>query len=103
MSFINSYNLKVIEDTLNTVHPKQIINKVDNLKITLFKIKYEYNTNRGNKKQGEKYLLLPCLNPQVNLREELDDYIENYNESNKHRQISNVKFLDGQCLGYIHI
>jgi hypothetical protein len=28
---MNSYNLNAIQDTLNKVHPMQIINKVDNL------------------------------------------------------------------------
>jgi ATP-dependent Zn protease len=100
---VNSYNLNVIQDTLNKVHPKQIINKIDNLNITMFKVTYEYITVRNNKKQGEKYFLLNTLNPQADLKNELNKWTEDYNENNKHRQISNVKFLESQCLGYLSI
>lgn len=100
---MNSYNLNVIQDTLNKVHPKQIVNRVENLKVSMFKVKYEYVTNRNNKKQGEKYFLLNILNPQANLEQELLIWKEDYNKLNEHRQISNVKLLESQCLGYINI
>lgn len=100
---MNSYNLNVIQDTLNKIHPHQIVNRVENLNVSMFKIRYEYITNRNNKKQGEKYFLLNSLNPQADLEKELFAWAKDYNEQNKHRQISNVKFLEGQCLGYIHI
>ena len=76
---MNSYNLKGIQETLNKAHPKQIINKVGNLKF------------------------IDTFNPQHNLEEELNKWVIDYNEENKHRQISNVKFLGSQCLGYLNI
>lgn len=100
---MNSYNLKGIQDTLNKVHPKQIINKVGNLKCGLFEVKYEYTTNRNNKKEGIKYFFLDTFNPQHNLENELNQWVIDYNNENKHRQISNVKFLGSQCLGYLNI
>lgn len=100
---MNSYNLNVIQDTLNKAHPYQIINKVENLNVSMFKVRYEYITNRNNKRQGNKYFLLNSLNPQADLENELFIWVKDYNEQNEHRQISNVKFLEGQCLGYIHI
>lgn len=100
---MGSYNLKLIEDTLNTVHPKQIINKVGNISFTLYKVIYEHMTNRGNLKKAEKYFLLNTLNPDVNMKQELQQWVIEYNTENKHRQISNVKFLDSQCLGFINI
>lgn len=100
---MNSYNLNLIQDTLNKIHPRQIVNRVENLKVSMFKVKYEYNTTRNNKKQGEKYFLLNTFNPQADLKAELDKWVEEYNDSNKHRQISNVKFLESQCLGYLNI
>lgn len=100
---MNSYNLDVIQDTLNKIHPKQIMNKVGDFKITMFQVKYEYITNRNNKKQGEKYFLLNSLNPNPDLEKELNEWSVDYNKNNEHRQISNVKFLEGQCLGYISI
>ncbi|WP_291567098.1 MULTISPECIES: hypothetical protein [unclassified Clostridium] len=98
-----SYNLKLIEDTLNTVHPKQIINKAKDINFTFYKVNYEYTTNKGNIKDGEKYFLLDTLNPEVNMQQELQQWVIEYNNKNEHRQISNVKFLGSQCLGYINI
>lgn len=100
---MNSYNLNVIQDTLNKVHPMQIVNKVDNLKVSLFEVNYEYTTTRGNSKKGKKYFLLNQFNPQADLQKELQEYTQDYNKNNEHRQISNVKFLDGQCLGFLSI
>lgn len=100
---INSYNLSLIQDTLNKSHPKQIISNVDSLSISMFSVSYEYITNRNNKKQGKKYFILNTLNPQADIKRELENWTEKYNEENKHRQISNVKLLDSRCLGYLHI
>lgn len=98
-----SYKLDLIQETLNKIHPKQIVNRVENLTVSMFQVKYEYNTTRNNKKEGEKYFLLNAFNPQTDLKAELDKWVEEYNESNKHRQISNVKFLESKCLGYLNI
>lgn len=95
--------LKAIEDTLNKAHPKQIINKVGNLKCSLFEVKYEYTTNRNNKKDGVKYFFLDTFNPQHDLENELNQWVINYNNENEHRRISNVKLLESQCLGYLNI
>lgn len=100
---MGSYNLKLIEDTLNTAHPKQIINKVGDISFTLHKVIYEHFTSRGNLKKKEKYFLLNTVNPEVDMQEELDKWIEEYNAENMHRQISKGKVLDSQCLGYINI
>lgn len=101
---MNSYNLSKIQETLNKVHPKQVVNRLNfDCKISLHEVKYEYITNRSNKKEGIKYFLLNELNPNPDYNKELESFMKNYNEENKHRQISNVKFLDGKCLGYINI
>ena len=100
---LNSYNLKGIQDKLNGIHPKQIVNRVGNLKFSMFEVKYEYLTNRNNKWQGEKVFLIDTYNPQIDLSVELNKWVEDYNKENVHRQISNVKFLDGQCIGYLNI
>lgn len=100
---MNSYNLKGIQEILNKAHPKQIINKVGNLRFSLFEVKYQYTTNRNNKKEGIKYFFIDTFSPQHNLEEELNKWVIDYNEENKHRQISNVKLLESQCLGYLNI
>ena len=55
---MNSYNLEGIQEVLNKIHPKQIINRVGNLKFSLFEVKYQYTTNRNNRKEGTKYFLI---------------------------------------------
>lgn len=101
---MNSYNLLKIQEIMNNTHPKQIVNRIgDDIKFSFHEIEYEYTTNRNNKRIGVKYFLLKGFNPRPDYKKELIDYVEYYNEINKHRQISNVKFLDGQCLGYLNI
>lgn len=100
---MNCYKLEEIQKTLNSIHPKQIVSKVENLNVSMHHAKYKYTTARGNVKEGEKYFLLNTLNPQADINKELMEWSQEYNENNKHRQISNVKFLESKCLGYIHI
>lgn len=100
---MGAYNLQAIEEELNKAHPKQIINKVGDIHLTMYKVIYEHLTNRGNLKKKEKYFLLNTLSPEVDMQKELDKWIEEYNIENKHRQISKGKVLDSQCLGYINI
>lgn len=98
-----SYNLEKIEKILNTTHPKQIVSRVDSIHIMLFKASYSYTTSRNNKKSAEKYFLVNSLNPSYNIKQEFYEWLEEYNQKNIHRQISNVKFLEGQCIGFINI
>lgn len=97
------WNLKELQDTLNKVHPKQMVNKANNTVISVFKVKYKYVTNRNNKRQGEKVFVLNTYNPQTDLTTDLNKWVEDFNKENMHRQISNVKILDSQCIGYINI
>ena len=69
----------------------------------MFEVKYQYTTNRNNKKEGIKYFFIDTFNPQHNIEAELNKWVIDYNEENKHRQISNVKFLESQCLGFLNI
>ena len=75
--FVNSYNLEGIQEILNKVHPKQIINKVGNLKFSLFEVKYQYTTNRNNKREGTKYFFIDTFNPQDDLEKELNEKHKN--------------------------
>ena len=101
---MNSYNLKGIEDTLNKIHPMNVVNKVGNININLFKVKIEYTTSRKNKKQRELYFLVNTLNPQHKLNTEIIEWEKDYNsKKNEHKQISNVTILESLCLGFISI
>lgn len=97
------WNLKEMENTLNKIHPKQIVNNANNTVISMFKVNYEYKTNRNNKRNGEKVFILNTYNPQTDLTEHLNKWVEDFNNENSHRQISNVKLLGSQCIGYINI
>ena len=101
---MNSYNLKEIEETLNKIHPMNVVNKVGNININLFKAKIEYVTSRKNKKQRELYFLINTFNPQYKLDTEILEWESDYNShKNEHKQISNVTILESECLGYLSI
>lgn len=100
---MNSYNLKQIEDTLNNVHPMNIINKV-NCNMSLFKVKIEYITARKNKRERDLYFNINTCNPQYNLTKDVIEWETDYNKNkDKHRQISNAIILESQCLGFLRI
>lgn len=101
-------NIKLIslledQDTLKVsfkdIHPKQIISNLT-LKVTVYKVNYEYTTLRGNKRKGLKYFIFQTLNPELNMKSELLKWVNKYNNENKHRQLLNVKILNSECLGY---
>lgn len=97
------YKVDSLIDILNSIHPKQLIRECDEVKLSIHKVRYKYKTIRGNEKQGEKYFILNSINPQYDTKEKLNKWVSEYNHLNKHRQISNVEFLDSLCLGYICI
>lgn len=100
---MNSYNLQTIEDTLNKVHPMNVINKV-NIKMSLFKVKIEYVTARNNKRQRELYFNIDTYNPQYDLTDDLREWENNYNKNkDKHKQISNAIILESLCIGFLRI
>lgn len=101
---MNSYNLQNIENTLNKIHPMNLINKVDGLSVCLFKSTIEYVTARKNKKQRVLHFLINTYNPQYNLENEVKEWQDNYNSNkDKHRQISNAIILESLCEGFLHI
>lgn len=101
---MNSINLSEVEKLLNSLNPMQVINDLnDDVHITIHRINYSYTTIRGNKKNGVKYLITNSLDPQINLKEKLDIWVKDFNKNKPYRAISNVKFLDGSCIGLISI
>ena len=96
-------NLSVMEDKLNNLNPKQIISDVGKVNISLYYIKYSYTTVRNNRKTAEKYFLKKIIDPQLNVKDMLFKWVEKFNCENPHRAISNVKFLEGSCIGAILI
>lgn len=101
---MNSYNLQNIENTLNKVHPMNLVNKVENLSVCLFKTTIEYVTARKNKRQRVLYFVINTYNPQYDLINEVKEWQDNYNlNKDKHKQISNAIILESLCEGFLHI
>ncbi|MEG2289658.1 MAG: hypothetical protein RSC24_06790 [Clostridium sp.] len=100
---MNAINLLEVENLLQSINPMQLIRDVGDIRMTLHKIKYTYTTVRGNKKDGIKYLITDSINPQIDLNAKLLSWVEEFNNNKPHRAISNVKFLEGSCVGLITI
>lgn len=101
---MNSYNLKNIENTINKIHPMNLINKIDGLAICLFKTTIEYVTARKNKRQRVLYFVINTYNPQYDLTNEVKEWEDNYNlNKDKHKQISNAIILESLCEGFLRI
>lgn len=97
-------NLKQIEETVNKIHPMNIVNKVGELNICLFKVIIEYTTARKNKRQRELLFLLNTVNIEDDLKNEVSLWQENYNfNKSENRRISNAIILDKSCVGLIRI
>lgn len=81
-------------------HPKQIIS--ENVSIPIWKVKYKYNTARGNPKTATKYLILEeCAWDMVD--NEFMSHIKSINEKYPERKLSNVEILDAEFMGKVYI
>jgi hypothetical protein len=89
-------------EEMQSLHPLQIIS--DDIEVPIWRIKYSYLTQRGNKKEATKYLFkdescYDCIDNEFNL------YIQRFNEEHQDRMLSNVEILDAEYIGksYLHI
>jgi len=62
---------KEVRDVLKDVHPSMVIG-FGALALRFYKIRYSYQTIRGNEKEGIKYLLLPPSDPTYALEEHFE-------------------------------
>lgn len=76
------------KDLLHDISLKLIPTKI---KQNVWKITYSYRTKRGNNKENHKYVI---ANDGIDARIDFLNYINEFNESNKHRSLSNVKILE---------
>lgn len=79
----------------NDINIKFIENKES---FFIYKIIYSYETVRKNKKQNFKYV---PASKWENAFEAFFNYIEDFNENNEYRKISNVEILDFYDAGSI--
>lgn len=89
-------------EILQKINPKQIVDN-SNISISVFEVKYSYTTVRGNKKERVKIFIKDGLNPERDMMTDFNFYINNFNKNNPYRKLSNVKFLDSKCLGYMSL
>lgn len=92
---------KIEDSLLHKIHPKQIINKTINMPTVFYEVKYQYTTVRRNRKTGTKYFIFTGSNPQIDMENEFDKWVQEYNKNNPERQLLNVKLLKSKCLGFI--
>ena len=70
----------------------------DDIKFNIYKVTYTYKTLRGNNKENHKYMI---ANDFDDAKLKLIKYINEFNRSNSHRTISNVKILDVVNIGTV--
>lgn len=80
---------------LKKLHPKQILNM--RVTIPMYRVRYQYQTSRGNIRQGEKFFFALAgeyddLVFEVEMK--LKDWFENENRERPYRAVSNVEILD---------
>ena len=83
------------KDLLHDISLKLVPTKI---KLNVWKITYSYKTKRGNKKENHKYII---ANDSTDARLDFLNYINEFNESNKYRSLSNVKILDVKYSGQL--
>lgn len=95
---INKNDKKILQK----INPKQIVDNVS-IDISVFEVRYSYTTVRGNKKERVKIFIKDGLNPERDMMTDFNFYINNFNKNNQYRKLSNVKFLDSRCVGYMSL
>lgn len=86
---------------LKKLHPKQILNA--QLTIPLYRVRYNYETVRGNCRTGEKFFFsLSGEHDDFDLEIEmkLEDWVSDENQARAFRAISNVQILDIDRVAY---
>lgn len=61
------------------------------IKFNIFRINFKYKTVRGNSADSYRYIV---AHEDFDARISFFNYMEQYNEKNSHRAMSNVKILD---------
>lgn len=86
-----------VRDELKDCHPSMFIG--DKLLMNMFKVKFSYETTRGNYKEALRYLLmndtegLDSYEASVMVESTFDSWICSYNSANPYRALLNAKIL----------
>lgn len=68
------------------------------------KIDYKYNTMKNNIRESSKILIYTGnLNPEKDMKQELMNWINQFNKENPKKSLLNVKILKSENLGYIKL
>lgn len=81
-------------------HPRQVIS--EEIPIPIWRVKYRYDTARGNLKTVTKYIFLEESAWDM-VENEFMNYIESMNEKHPERKLSNVEILDAEFIGKVYI
>lgn len=87
-----------VKDYMKDVHPTQFLNA--SFSFPMFEITYDYCTSRNGKtsrtKIAKKYIFVQELHDDVEfeINMKFEDWVSKFNQSNKHRAISNVSILE---------
>ena len=99
MQSVCKYDDDIMEE-FKQCHPRQIIS--EEVSILIWKIKYKYDTARGNSKTAIKYILLEESAWDM-VDNEFMNHIESINEKYPERKLSNVEILDAEFMGKVYI
>ncbi|AAK79171.1 hypothetical protein [Clostridium acetobutylicum] len=83
------------------IHPRQVISFLEEIPISIYKVKFRYTTFRGNRREKEMYFLIKTYSPEEDMQKYLDKYINDFNKKFPNRQLSNVQILDSCCKGLV--
>lgn len=81
-------------------HPRQVIS--EEIPIPIWRVKYRYDTARGNPKTATKYIFLEESAWDM-VDNEFMNHIKSINEKYPERKLSNVEILDAEFIGRVYI
>lgn len=90
------------DDILNFKMPRDFHMKLtkNEIRCRIYKVSYTYETNRGNSRENNLYLVSYGI---TNAKKEFLEYIESRNIKKPYRAISNVKILGIELMGDMEI
>ncbi|RAQ28671.1 hypothetical protein DPQ25_07685 [Hydrogeniiclostridium mannosilyticum] len=86
---------------LKRLHPKQILNM--RITIPLYRVRYQYQTQRRNIRQSEKFFFATAGDHDdiaLEVEIKLKDWFEDENRKRPYRAVSNVEILDIDRVAY---
>lgn len=91
---LSNYEREKIKEKLKSIHPRNILGS--SVEVYVVKVNIEYNTEHGNKKSTEKYIILPlCTDSYDSLELQAEIMCQSNIEKN------NIQHLHSQLNDYV--